>query len=825
MLPQKKSAVDTTAHRLSRSAEYILVAVFGLLPLLYIPSLAAPLGFTKTLIVLVGVLVALMLFALSVLRAGTFTASFSLPLGALWTVAVAAAVSAILSGDVRDALIGDQFGIHTTAFVALLALVATTWMLLGRHKTTVLRLFLLLAFSTVVLAIYHVARLFTGAEVLSLGFFYNSTASPVGSWNDLALFLGISVLLSLVAFEQLSLTRPGRVFFGVVTVLALVMLAVIGFYAVWFVLAGASLIMLVYTLGNTHKNASVQPAELVHEKRGSSIPMLLVVFTTSVVFLLGGSVLGGMISSWTGLSYVEVRPSAASTVEIARGVYAENAFFGSGTNTFVDAWRTHKNDGINTSIFWNTDFNGGSGYIPTFFVTTGVVGGLAWLLFFGLFLVFGFRALLTSQSTDRTWYFIAAASFVSAVYVWGMSFVYIPGPAVLLLGALCTGLTFAARGALQSEKLTTWSIVQNGRVGFIATAAAIIVIVASVSTIYIAGRNYAAVYAFNTALVGEQQGLTLDEIEPRVAAAYTLAPSDVFVRRLAEYQAIRMNALLGVQEPTEADLQAFGAAQQTGIEAATEAVVRDPSEPQNWSTLGVIYGMLASAGLEGAYDRAHEALTRAKDLDPKNPNRLLALADLEVRADNIEAAREYTRQAIAQKSNYSDALFFLAQLDISEGNTAGAIDATRAIIALEPQNPARYYQLGILELSRENIEGAAAAFARAVELDTNYANARYFLALTYDALGETNAAKAQLEAVLALNPGNEQVLALLNLLEEEGTLGDILDNSTSAELEEGTSQIVEDNGTVTTTEEPDSTLVTPVNTIPDESATTDGENE
>ena len=49
---------------------------------------------------------------------------------------------------------------------------------------------------------------------------------------------------------------------------------------------------------------------------------------------------------------------------------------------------------LNSTVFWNTDFSSGIGFIPTSFVTTGIVGALAWIAFLVLLIVFGFRMLI-----------------------------------------------------------------------------------------------------------------------------------------------------------------------------------------------------------------------------------------------------------------------------------------------------------------------------------------------------------------------------------------------------------------------------------------------
>lgn len=803
---------DSVAAALSRYAQNILVVIFGLIPLLFIPQAAAPFEYTKIFIVVVGVLVALVLLSLSTLRAGVVRLTPSYTLYALWAVAAVAFISSLLSGDFKDSLVGDFFSVHSTIFVVILAFIPTVWMLVRVSKASIMRLYILLSVSTLVLVVFHILRLVFGADSLSLGIFTTNTSTPVGSWNDLALFLGLTIILSLVTLEQLALTRVGRMLFSLVVVVSLLMLGVINFFMVWLIIGLTSLVMVVYSLGKDKFSRS-QPS-LMSEPRTqtASLWVSLLVLAVSILFIIGGSTLGGWINTYTNVTYIEVRPSLEATADIARNVYRENAFLGIGTNKFTDAWRLYKDSSINVTPFWNTDFNAGNGYITSFFVTTGVLGGVAWFIFLLVFAITGFRRLLTSSGGDKMWYFIAVSSFVGAVYIWGMSVIYVPGVVILLLGALCTGVSLSAMSILEGSNERVIAVGANRRTGFMFTLVVIAVIIGSVSFLYTAGRHYASVYTFNKSLLAMQASATVDELELQVASANEFSSSDVFARRIAEYQLARMNMLLGLAEPTVEEQQQFQRATEIGINAAQLATDLDSLEPLNWSVRGNIYSLLASVNVEGAQGPAIESLTRARELNPRNPLPYVELAIVEARAGNYEVARGYLNEAIALKPNFTDAYFVLSQLEIATGNVDAAIDSIRATINLEPQNPIRYYQLGVLLSSRNTLAEAIPAFEQAIALDPNYANARYLLALAYDGVGRSADAKRELETVLTLNPGNTEVTELIDTINKTGSLASIREeaNRTINEPEPTT----EENGTVSTTEESENPLLTPVNTAP-----------
>lgn len=816
-VPLKTNDVDTIDRVLKLIAGGCLVAAFGLLPLFFLPVAYAPFDYTKTLFVIIASLLALIFYSLSVLRSGVLSIASGKALVAFWGVVGAMGVSALLSGDAYDALIGDAFAVHSALFVGLMALVTTTVTLFGREKAFVMRMYIALAASALLVGLYQVLRIVFGPDFLSFGMFTERTSSLLGGWNDLALFFGLLVLLSVVALEQLPLTKWGRILFSVVVGVSLLMLSIVNFFAVWLVLALVSLLVLMYGLTKDHftpKTVSAFTTAPAPALSISSVVISAVVFIVSLIFVIGGSVVGAGISKVTNISYVEVRPSPEATIDIARSVYAHNIFTGVGPNRFADAWREYKDPSLNNTIFWSTDFNTGSGYIPTQIASTGLLGLIAWLIFLGLFVVTGVRMLIAPLLTDKFWYFIGTSSFVAAAYLWGMSLVYTPGATMLLLTAVFTGITLISASVLRKRAPLVWSIEENRRAGFLLVALVMLVIVASASALYYAGRHYSAIYAFTGAVTGLDGSQTLDEVEQRIAGSFAIVASDQYARQIAFYELNKMNALLALTDPSEAEQAEFQSATANAVSAAGQAAAIDPTNPTNNSTLGAVYSALAAAGVDGAAEKAQEAYAAAREYDPTNPSYDLLEAQLLARTGDMDGARTKAEAAVTLKPDYTDALFFLAQLDIAEGKVADAITKTQAIVRLDPQNPARYYQLGVLYVSNEQWEDAALALERAVSLDRNYANARYFLGVAYSELGETDMAITQFEAVSTLNPDNQQVKDIISTLKGGGTItppAAATDTQPSTE----TAPVGTDGETVTTTEAPDTSLISTVNPIDD----------
>ena len=147
----------------------------------------------------------------------------------------------------------------------------------------------------------------------------------------------------------------------------------------------------------------------------------------------------------------------------------------------------------------------------------------------------------------------------------------------------------------------------------------------------------------------------------------------------------------------------------------------------------------------------------------------------------------------------------LAQIEINDGNVTDAITVTESVLSFEPSNPARWYQLGVLYQANNDLERAVAALSEAVRLDPDYANARYVRGLALAALGELDAARADLMRVQELNPGNEVVTAQLSQLDVAAaatSTPDALEPFDEAELDrtpESVSEAAAETDLVTTT--------------------------
>jgi tetratricopeptide (TPR) repeat protein len=442
-------------------------------------------------------------------------------------------------------------------------------------------------------------------------------------------------------------------------------------------------------------------------------------------------------------------------------------------------------------------------------VTTGLLGVVAWVLFLGLFVYTGLRTLIKGQSTDIFWYFVGTISFVGGLFMWLLSIVYVPGPAVLIICSVMTGLMVVSNQILVPRAKNSYNLLSSSKTGFILIASVMVFIIGAIAVGYGSVRQLSAAYIYSTA----ENNLPTDRnqfdvVSERMLSAYNLYPSDTYMRGAAGYQYAHFNSLLSIQNSTPEQQQEFQAAVTNAIKLSSDAVAGKSTDSRNWQLAADIFASISLFKPE-AMDMAFERYRNAEVLDPQNPYYVLQKAAMEFRVKNYDEASALTQMSLQLKPNFTDALFLSSQIDIAKGDINKAIITTQAMISLESNNPGRYYQLGVLQAAAKNTDASIDAFTAAVNLNPTYANARYFRAQQYLIKGDKNLAISEFEAVRDMSPDNSSVNELISKIKNGEVTGDTL-NQEQPVTESST--VTVENEVATTSTVPESNLLTPVNT-------------
>lgn len=756
--------VDKKVSRLDTLGYYSVLVMIFLTLILVLPVVTQP--FAKILVFSFLTLATLIIWSTGRLKAGVVSVPRSPMILALILLPLPYLISSIFSDVPRDSFVGQGFEIGTfvsTFILVVSALLVVAFVKTSERLTAIMKVFLgVFALVTV----YQVIRLFTGPGFLDFGVLTTSSSNLIGKWYDLGIFFGLFALFSSLALD-FKHAKPKAVNIAwVVFVASVVMLVLVHFKIVWFILALLSLVQIIYVYTFKISKPDSSEATKSHSKSTPIVSVTLLVVSI-IMFIFGGAI-NDRLTSYFDIVQLEVRPNWASTLSIVGSTLKHDPILGVGPNRFSVAWLQNKPKDVNTSVFWNTDFSYGVGFLPSTLVTTGLLGALFWLLFLIAFIYSGQKAIL-APVRDSKMRFYTVSSFLSSLFLWILMIVYVPGPAVFVVTFVMTGVFI---GCLMRDKIIGTLAFQYGsdpKRNFVAILILILLMLSSVTFLYVLVENFMGSIALSKGLKSVQLEGNLEEGEKSFMRALRLNPhEDDYYRLVSNFYIAKMNDIVNSNDSRSQDeLRAdFQTALSDGLTAAQTAVSIDPTDYRNYTALGSVYESVMALNIEGAYESAKKAYEDAVIRNPQGPAVRLQLARLEAAKQNFGSAKKYADEALQLKPNYSDAVFLKSQIAVTEGNVPEAIISATKASELAPNEPLVFFQIGFLRYTNKEYNEAVNALERAILLNPQYANARYFLGLSYSKLGRVDDAIEQFVEISKNNPDNQEIQLILKNLRQ-----------------------------------------------------------
>lgn len=334
-----------------------------------------------------------------------------------------------------------------------------------------------------------------------------------------------------------------------------------------------------------------------------------------------------------------------------------------------------------------------------------------------------------------------------------------------------TGLFFASLYVSGLHIVETRKFSISPKFGFLSSLLLVSALVASLFLAYGLFHNSRSLWYFQKSFHALNTEKKTDLSKDYIMKAIGSVPYDLYYRALSEIELVKLGEVIN-QDPkvvkAEDVQKQFGDVLSNAIKAAMSAKNTDPSNYLNWLNLGRLYETVSASDLKiaGAYESGEISYNEALKRSPKNPSILVSLSRLSASQGDFTKAREYVLKAVQIKNNYLEAYFILSQIEVSANNIKGAIDAVTASSIIDPTNPATFFQLGLLKYNQKDWVGAVAALEKAVSIVSDYANAKYFLGLSYEAVGEREKAIKEFSELNISNPENEEVRVMLNNLKE-----------------------------------------------------------
>jgi len=733
---------------------FTLLSIFiFLLPIFFLPSNVATIVSTKMLLLHIVVIASLFIIVLLRLKDQSFKAPFNLFSLSILLVPVIVIFSGIFSENRVLSFFGRDFGVDSVLSMISLFLLTTIVVLQFKNSKRVIQAYSLLVLSFAIVFLIQIL-LIVFPQIPNLGFFSNNITTTLGKWNDLSILATLMVIISMTASRFLELKKRIKLILNIVLGASIIMLVLVNFTFAWYGLAVFTLVLFVYTTVMGHK---------VNKTPTISFQPLLI-FLISFLFIIAGDNLGGYVSNVLKINHFEVRPSWSATYGVIKGTIAERPILGSGAGLFEMQWLEHKPNAVNNTDFWNIDFRYGVGLIPSFIVTTGILGLLSWLFFFIMFIHIGFKAIFRRRESVLN-HFVLVSSFIASLYLWISLIAYIPSAAIIILTFIFTGIFIAAaqrEGLLATKE---FSMIDQPRSGFVYITILILILIGSISLAYNVVNKFVAQAYLQSAIANLNTRGDMASAERKITQAINLDKIDTYYRSLAEIGVLKLNTILRNSELSEdVILGQFRSTLSSVASNYQRAIEYDPNNYNTYRDFGNLYYSMIPFGITGAYDQSLVMLNLARELNPKNPGLALQLARLEVANGNNERALELIEEALTLKGNYTDAIFLLSQIQVAEGNIDNAISTVEVATIIRPNDPAIFFQLGLLQYNDDQFSKAISSFERTLLLSPFFQNAKYFLGLSYYETNRRDDAIVQFNDLQALNPDNQEInLILTNL--------------------------------------------------------------
>jgi len=747
-----------------------------LIPLFVVPALSVPFQAGKSALVFLAVVLYMAWFVVDRLKAGKVSIPWTPVVALAFLLPLVSLLSSFFAASPLRSIVGSGFELDTVFSMLSFALVLFLVPQFFRTKQSIFNLYMAVIASFFVLFIFGLIRLVAGPDVFTLNILTSPVANLIGSWNDFGVYAGLIVTLSLVMLE---IVPPKGILKAILIgalVCALGVLAVVNFDVVWYVVGLVALALFLYsfTFAKAFGGDSRTPVSWMDIRRLPKIPMS--VLLVAIIFILtSGQFLGASypklnfganIAQGLNINQLEARPNLATTFDIASHTLKTSPLFGAGPNQFVYEWQKYRPAVVNMSAFWNVDFNFGIGVILSSLVSLGLLGGLAWVLFLGFFVLLGMKTLRRPREDIYT-YYLSVTAFVAALYLWIMAILYTVSVVPFVLAFIMTGVFVASLvvGGVVRERIFSFDSEPSTR--FITLLASIVLVVGLAAVLVFTGMRIVAATYFNNALITYNTSGDLAGAELKVRKAIALSGQDVYYRGLSEIALVNLNrvaSLVTPQTPPEQVRNQLQLLLGGAIASAQSARDANSADYQNWMSLARTYESVVPLKIAGAYENAKASYDEAVKRNPTSPLVRLSIARLDTMNGDNSGAKTEIGSALALKSNYTDAIFLLAQIQVAEGNLKDAIASVESAAVISPNDATIFFQLGFLYYNNKDYQRASLALERAVQLEPSYANARYFLGLSYDQLGKRSDAITQFEQIEKTNPGNQEVQFILSNL-------------------------------------------------------------
>lgn len=609
--------------------------------------------------------------------------------------------------------------------------------------------------------------------------------NTIGTVNGWGLFLASLLPVSLALFFASKGYK--KLLFSIVTLVLFAGLSVANYINIWIAVLIAMAFFMFLALWKAKK----------------ADQKLLMVPTTIIALAL---IIGIFRVPIPGLpaTPLEVTPSLKATIDTVLGMAKssiKDLAFGWGPGTFKYGWSKFKDTSLNQTIFWNIRFLRGRNEMVQLPGTIGLVGTVVYLGLIGFAIVKGLKDVprLEDDNDEKKqgFWFLALGILSSFVALTAAKFLQPKNVTVDFLW----WFFLANIVVLTVKRAKPLKLEADSKINFVFSFVTILVLIGGIFFLYLEGTRYWAEIKYVQAVTRAADFQTARNL---LLQAIRLNPQEeIFWQDLGQVYLLQKDReIVRTGISNEQKSQTVANLVANAVAASRRATEINPFNVANWQILGGTYQQIIPLS-QGAFDWSVKSYEKALELEPTNPFILVELGRSYLtqarisqgaeRDSHLQRAQEYFRKAMDMKPDYARAYYQMALVYEAQGKRQEAISTLENIKAMAPflvdYNPLNdvglAFQLGVLYRLNGDDDKAQAEFERAVSINPNYSNARYFLGLIYDQKGETAKAIEQFEVIERLNPDNQEIKKILtNLRSGEPALKGIVTTGETVPIEE-----------------------------------------
>jgi len=778
-----------------KTENFLLYFIIFLVPLFFLPFTFDPLDFNKQFFLGILVFFSLILWLLKSFFSGKFELNQNFLNFPVLALISANLLSLVFSSWRNTSFWGwpqnvSQGFLTVLYFFTIYFLISNSF-----EKKKIFKIISILIISSLLVSIFSILQTF-GKFIFPWSFTKSISFNTIGSLNSLGLFLAI--LFPLEVLLAINFKGIIKRVCSAAVVFSLFLFFLINSQSIWIVLTLANSILFIFGL-------------LRFKKTGrASLAFLSLIFLIIFLSFLAFSHPVKFIENIIGISLPKILPQIQFPVEVFLGQRAEikialdsfknikNLFLGTGPATFVLNYLRYEPVDINKTPFWNARFQAGSSEMLDNLVATGIIGILPILLIFLLSIINVGKNLKIifrkfkgdmddilidekeeypeeEMTSDRDW-LISLGIFSSFIALIVSYFLYPFNLSLYFLFWVILGIFALLDSKVKKKTISSASLIPP-----VSLAAVLIIgIVLSLTLI----KNYQAEAKYLSGLRYLSEGKTEESIKDLKKSAELNPGLDSYWREISQIYLLELNNIFqdqGLQqEEKNSKIQALAG---ESINAAKKATEVSPKNSINWTNRGFVHKNLIDQFLwdNNWISETLDFYQKAIQLEPANPQIFTEIGQIYIKKsdilrqqkgeekeinENIAKAKENIQKALELKPDFILANFQMAVALQREGKIKETIEQFEKTKTISPFDQTLAYEIGIFYYGLEMTDLAKIEFEKAIGLDQNYSNARYYLGLIYNKEGNKEKAIEQFEKIESLNPEDQEIKAILKALRE-----------------------------------------------------------